>query len=74
MCSAKCAEFSTWAPGRDRAISSFARLSNIDPGLERLRRDVESSAWRRRHEALLSRDSLDLGYRLIVAGRLAHDT
>jgi SAM-dependent methyltransferase len=57
-----------------RAISSFARLSSIDPGLERLRRDVESGAWRRRHDALLSRDSLDLGYRLIVAGGLAHDT
>jgi hypothetical protein len=32
-----------------------------------LRRDLSSGAWRRRHGALLDRDELDLGYRLVVA-------
>jgi SAM-dependent methyltransferase len=50
-------------------ISCFGEL---DPGvleraLERLRNDVDSGAWRRRYGGLLSREELDIGYRLVVA-------
>lgn len=49
------------------AISTFAKLSSTEPGLERLRRDLSSGDWHRRNAAILSRQSLDLGYRLVVA-------
>ena len=50
------------------SISSFTVLGDAAlPGLERLRSDVESGAWARRHADLLGRDDLDIGYRLVVA-------
>ena len=54
-------------PDVRRAISAFAKLSNVDARLERLRRDLDSGEWRRRHRSLLAACCLDLGYRLIVA-------
>jgi SAM-dependent methyltransferase len=39
----------------------------VEPGLERLRADLESGAWAERHAELLEREALDLGYRLLVA-------
>ena len=50
-----------------RAISTFARLSGPEMGLARLRADLHSGEWARRYGDLLQRDSLDLGYRLLVA-------
>jgi SAM-dependent methyltransferase len=38
----------------------------LEPGLERLRGDLESGAWAERHADLLERDELDLGYRLLT--------
>jgi SAM-dependent methyltransferase len=49
------------------AISTFARLPTVDVGLERLRDDLRSGEWHRRHGHLLRQSSLDLGYRLVVA-------
>ncbi len=49
------------------AISIFSMLPDVDRGLERLRDDLASGAWERRYAELLGRDSLDLGYRLVVA-------
>jgi SAM-dependent methyltransferase len=50
------------------SISNFARLDAalVEPGLARLREDLESGAWAERHADLLARDELDAGYRLIV--------
>jgi SAM-dependent methyltransferase len=50
-------------------ISVFARLGpgEIDQGLARLRHDLESGEWRRRHAGLLRLDELDLGYRLLIS-------
>lgn len=48
-------------------ISSFANCTNLESGLQKLRADLDSGAWRRKHEDLLNRDSLDLGYRLVTA-------
>jgi SAM-dependent methyltransferase len=49
-------------------ISTMAKRApeELAPGLERLRRDLESGAWAERHADLLSRDELDLGYRLLT--------
>jgi SAM-dependent methyltransferase len=49
------------------AISTFTKIDDSEPGVARLRRDLEDGTWRRRHGALLGRESLDLGYRLIIA-------
>jgi SAM-dependent methyltransferase len=51
------------------AISSFAKLANeeLAGGLSRLRADLASGAWERRHGALRAREQIDLGYRLVVA-------
>jgi SAM-dependent methyltransferase len=50
-------------------ISGLARLSeeDLNPGLERLRHDVESGAWQTRHRDLLNRDAIDAGLRLVVS-------
>jgi SAM-dependent methyltransferase len=50
------------------AMSTFTKIGDVEAGVARLRRDLDDGTWRRRHGALLDRDSLDLGYRLIVAG------
>jgi hypothetical protein len=55
--------------GARRAISSFARVKNVEAPLSRLRRDLDDGSWMRRNGHLLDLDSLDLGYRLVVAER-----
>ena len=50
-----------------RGMSSFWALGNVDDGLERLARDLANGEWERRHGALLRRDAIDAGYRLVVA-------
>ena len=49
------------------AMSTFTKIGDVSPGVARLRRDLEDGTWRRRHGALLARESLDLGYRLVIA-------
>ena len=46
---------------------SFVPAAQLEPGLARLADDVGSGAWSARHGDLLARESLDLGYRLVVA-------
>ena len=53
-------------PAVQAGISSFAH-PGAEPGLERLRADLATGAWHARHGHLLAADTLDLGYRLIVA-------
>ena len=52
-------------------ISVFARLepAEFEPGLERLKHDLDDGAWQERNTALLQLDALDLGYRLVIARR-----
>ena len=47
-------------------ISSFSR-PGMEPGLERLRADLASGAWHRRHGHVLDHEELDLGYRIVIA-------
>jgi SAM-dependent methyltransferase len=48
-------------------MSSFARIGDVTPALRQLQADLESGDWARRHADLLTRDAIDLGYRLVVS-------
>jgi SAM-dependent methyltransferase len=52
-------------------ISMFAQADEemLRPGLDRLAADLESGRWRRRRSDLLARETLDAGYRLLIAER-----
>lgn len=51
------------------AISGLARLTpqQVEPGIQQLAEDLATGEWQRRHASLLTLDSYDAGYRLIVA-------
>jgi SAM-dependent methyltransferase len=53
---------------RRRVMSSFARI-DAEPGVARLRADLASGRWAERNRALLARETLDLGYRLVRCER-----
>ncbi|MER8156443.1 hypothetical protein [Streptomyces sp. NPDC094472] len=50
-------------------ISLFAQARDevLQPGLARLSEDLSSGRWHQRHDDLLDREELDVGYRLVVA-------
>ena len=50
-----------------KGSSSFWRMNGVEQGVERLKADLESGAWARENAKLSDLDSLDLGYRLVVA-------
>lgn len=50
------------------AMSSFWALGDVSDALARLRSDLDGGAWVERHRHLLDRESVDCGYRLVVAG------
>jgi len=56
-------------PAIRSASSTFASLPRqaVEPGIERLRRDLDSGHWHRTYGDLLSKERVDYGYRLIVA-------
>jgi SAM-dependent methyltransferase len=47
--------------------SSFWVIGNVEAGLERLRRDLETGTWERRYAELLTLSAYDAGYRLVLA-------
>lgn len=47
--------------------SSFWSIGSVEPGLRRLRQDLETGEWERRYGELLQREAYDAGYRLVVA-------
>ena len=51
------------------AISTLSKIRALEPGLARLRRDLEDGTWERRYGDLLSRSEIDLGYRLVISKR-----
>ena len=55
-------------PAVRAGISSLAKCSDeeLAEGLARLRADIDSGAWARRHADLLQLDEVDLGYRLLI--------
>lgn len=48
-------------------ISSFWTIRNMEAGLQRLQRDLESGDWERRYTPLCGAEAYDAGYRLVVA-------
>ncbi len=54
-------------PGVRSAISTFAKISDVESGLTRLRGDLADGTWERRYGHLLRQSELDLGYRLVIA-------
>ena len=58
-------------PNVRKAISTFSRITNIQKSLDRLQNDIYSGAWRQKHSHLLEKESLDLGYRLVVCETLS---
>lgn len=52
------------------AISTFARIKNIQAGLRRLEKDLESGLWQNRYRHLLNKESMDFGYRLVINGQV----
>lgn len=57
-------------PAVRASASGLATLPRgvLDPAVERLSADLAAGRWHDRHRNLLDRDSLDIGYRLVVAG------
>jgi SAM-dependent methyltransferase len=51
------------------AISTFAKLHDMERGLDRLRRDLEDGSWTRRYGDLLDQPEIDLGYRIVIAAK-----
>jgi SAM-dependent methyltransferase len=49
--------------------SAFWALEGLKAGLDRLARDLETGEWQRRHAQLLTAESWDVGYRLLVSRR-----
>jgi hypothetical protein len=56
-------------PGVRKGISSFALIDDVDAKLRTLERDLASGAWMERHADLVTRDVLDIGYRIVIAQR-----
>lgn len=56
-------------PAVQAAMSMFALIdpSVVTEGTRRLRADLSSGAWDKRHGALRTRASLDLGYRIVIS-------
>jgi SAM-dependent methyltransferase len=48
-------------------ISSFSRITVVEPRLEELREDLAAGVWERKNRQLLMAETLDIGYRLITA-------
>lgn len=56
-------------PEARNAISSFSRI-NAEAGLARLRDDLASGHWAERQRDLLTKDQLDLGYRIVCGEKI----
>jgi SAM-dependent methyltransferase len=50
-----------------QSISTFSKIDNVDSQLARLRSDIVSGAWEQRYANLMSLETLDLGYRILIA-------
>jgi SAM-dependent methyltransferase len=48
--------------------SSFWKIKNAEPGLQRLKQDLATGEWERRYRELRTLHAYDAGYRLIIAG------
>lgn len=49
------------------AISTFSKVGDVSPALQRLRQDLDTGDWHRRYGAVSGLSELDLGYRILVS-------
>jgi hypothetical protein len=56
-------------PERRSAISAFAGLRGLDEGIALLKADLQDGTWSSMFGHILSRPTLDVGYRLILGHR-----
>jgi hypothetical protein len=58
-------------PAVRAGISTFSQLDPgiVERGLRRLRDDLHTGRWQQEHGDLLDLPELDIGYRLVIAGR-----
>lgn len=54
-------------PAARGGMSSFSRVGSVEARVDGLRDDLASGAWEQRNGALLTLDTLDIGYRLVIA-------
>lgn len=54
-------------PSIRSAISTFSKLDNIAIALAKLEQDLASGVWEQRYGHLMKLESLDVGYRLVIA-------
>ncbi len=54
-------------PNARKAISTFSRIPEVQEKLNILQDDIDSGFWQRKYSNLLNKESLDLGYRLVVS-------
>lgn len=52
---------------RSGSSTFWALGDSINPGLQKLRQDLDTGEWQRRYGDLLKQDAYDAGYRLVVA-------
>lgn len=50
-----------------QSTSAFAKIKNLDVGLQKLEDDLASGVWAQKNYTILGLSSLDVGYRLITA-------
>jgi SAM-dependent methyltransferase len=48
------------------AMSSFQAINGVAEGLDKLKADLDTGTWARRHSELLNLDEYDYGYRLVT--------
>jgi SAM-dependent methyltransferase len=48
-------------------MSTFSKISGVEHGVDKLLCDLADGAWKERYGQLLVEDTMDLGYRLVVA-------
>lgn len=51
-----------------QSISAFAKLDDLQDGLNRLGEDLKTGRWAKHNAPILEHNQLDVGYRLICAG------
>jgi SAM-dependent methyltransferase len=66
MCAYWCRPRAYLDANARKAISTFSRISDIQDGLQVLAKDLYSGKWDEKYGQLLSKQSMDLGYRLVV--------
>jgi hypothetical protein len=51
------------------AISTFSRLGDIEKGVKKLSRDLDSGEWNRKYGHLQALSEFDFGYRLVICNK-----